>query len=598
MADPFKIRNAENADPADIGLEFVEEHTEYAKIAAHEHTLAWGSRGSGKTMHLRFLEPAAWMARHEPQLREARYREFIADGNGFIGIYINCREPALSREEFRVYERSKRLNDGALLVLIDRYLAQAIIHQLSATFLEQLPFFGPMPLEAVNLSLGVASMLPRPAANIGQLMDHLRASSGRNLELGREAFDTLFLEGHLPNRTTEWIQGLPSVAPDTTSLIEEVRDTIGSRSPFFLMFDEANELSDALQQAVSSLLARRSQRVICVKVASQLNGFRTERATGRPAQEVHDYVAIDLDSLYTNNQDAYYKRVRDIANLRLRAAGLSHDVSEYLPPNPRDIERGLRARELAAQRYDALPDDRRPKDRANYVKKYAPAIVFQELAHPKGGKSYAGFDNIVHLSSGIVRSFLDCCSLMYARCLESTPEQVPPKIPVSIQNEVIDTYSDEFLAALVRRADSLRSGTPERQAYADLYSLLRGLGGLFKSRLMDRRSREPRIISVSLKDVPAPRLAAALTLAEQDAYLHKVWYRSKRGTGKLPCYVLNRRLCPHFGLDIAGFQGRIEMFSAELELALSSPEDFAVTFSGSSQDEAEMSPDQIPLWEW
>jgi hypothetical protein len=599
MGDPFKVRSAETEDPREIGLEFVEDYTEYAKIAAHEHTVTWGSRGSGKTMHVRNLEPAAWIARHCPDTPAEGFAGFLRSKSGFLGIYINCREPALSREEFRLLERDISPDNPELYVLTDRYLAQIVLSRLALTFESQLDFLLDVGLLPEQLPSSLRRLQTSPNGLLSSFCRRATSDTKECIDRLLPMFEDLFLHRTASQEGLLWLKDLPTLQPDIVTLLATVRQAIGSESPFFLMFDEANELSPGFQMAVAALLARRSQRELCIKVASQLQGFRTERVAGRPVQEIHDFVSIDLDSLYTNNQDAYYRRVRDIALYRLKRAGIEGAIELYLPPNPSDAELMGQARRIAEERYDRLPGTERPQDRANFIKKYAPAIVFQTLASPKARKSYAGFDNLVHLSSGIIRSFLDCCSSMYGRFVESNPGIEPTSIPINVQNAVIETYSDEFIDGIRAKMESLRANTPERQEFADLYNLMNGLGALFRTRLMDQESREPRIISVSLKDEPDTRLARALELAVQDAYLHKVLYTSKRGTRRLPCYVLNRRLCPHYGLDVAGFQGRLEVSAQELALALDGTGQFVPGVLGRARRTSDEGDEgQTQLWEW
>jgi hypothetical protein len=386
---------------------------------------------------------------------------------------------------------------------------------------------------------------------------------------------------------------------DVLEFVKFIQSVARIAAPIFLLFDEANELAKSQQQAVNSLMASRSQRTVCVKVATQRHGYSPTRVVGGPVEQVHDYVSLDLDSLYTSNQAAYYSRLKQIAEDRLARAGLVPDVLVYLPANPSDQALLAEARKIAGERYDALDEQSRPEDKANYIKKYAPAIVFQEVKSPKAGISYAGFDNLVHLSSGIVRAFIDCVSLMYARFVELHPAVQPHSIPIAVQNDVIVEYSNSFIEIeLVERIETLLEGSPERVLLKRLHLLLMSFGALFRARLMDVESREPRIISISLKDTPPKDLADVLRFGEQMAYLHRRWYRSKRGNRNLPCYILNRRLCPFFNLDLSGFQGRLEIDSEELALAVTDSSQFVrAVFENRKRDRSEDF-GQLALWEW
>ena len=84
-------------DFKDVACEFVRDHTEYAKLAAYAHTIVWGSRGSGKSMHFRFLEPSAQAWRADLGLA-GDVEKYSKLKDAFIGIYINCRDGILNRQ--------------------------------------------------------------------------------------------------------------------------------------------------------------------------------------------------------------------------------------------------------------------------------------------------------------------------------------------------------------------------------------------------------------------------------------------------------------------------------------------------------------------
>jgi len=269
-------------------------------------------------------------------------------------------------------------------------------------------------------------------------------------------------------------------------------------------------------------------------------------------------------------------------------------IQEYLPENPADVKLLQRAEKLAEERYYALPEDKRPEELRNFVRKYAPAIVYQELRSHKAAKSYSGFGNIVHLSSGIVRAFLDCCSRMYVKCMEDGRKE-PTSIPLSVQAEVVAAYADEYIEKQLRaRIGEMPRESPERQRLEELWMLLQALGKAFRARLMDKNSREPRIISISLKDAPDKRLEEVLRLAEREAFLHRKWYRAKTGDRNLECYVLNRRLCPHFNLDLTGFQGRVEVSASVLAAGLKNRDALLPAFKAEDAD----GDGQLEMFEW
>lgn len=598
MPDPFEIVSAELMQPEQISKEFVEEHTEYSKIASYSHTIVWGSRGSGKSMHFKFLEPLAQTLRLGSGY-EGKVKKFIESQNAFIGIYINCRDGLLSREEFRLLSSIKHSQKEILQMLYSRYLSCVLIKLTCNTFKTQLNWTLSLPINSDTIPIWIKECGCNVLESFGDMIGYLDDKCTEWLYAFDELIDSQILDNESPLDKDSFPKKTPRLTSDLLTFYEFIQNILKTQAPFFFLFDEANELSDLHQRCVNSLISIRSQKVVCIKVASQRHGFQTRRGFDSSVDETHDYTTLDLDGLYTNNREAYYKRIQQIANDRLKRCGIVGPIKEYLPPNQREVNALEKARKIAEERYFSIDEEKRPIDKINFIKKYARAIVYQEVLSAKATNTYAGFDNLVHMSSGIVRSFLDCCSKMYSRYVEKKPGREPGTIPISIQGKVIKEYSDKFIQAhLIDKLEGLERDSKEYMLRNNLLNLLQGFGSLFRARLMDKNSREPRIISISLKDTPSENLQSILDLAEREAFLHVKWYSSKRGDRNLRCYVLNRRLCPHFNLDLTGFQGRIEIDSQDLELCISNTKGFVKSIISRSKERTEEDTNQLMLFEW
>lgn len=598
MSNPFDIVSAELMDPKEVAAEFVRDHTEYSKLAAYSHTVVWGSRGSGKSMHFKFMEPRAQAWRKDLSLN-GNVHEYLKQPGAFLGIYVNCRDGILNREELRRVGNLPKVDMDFLHIIFNRYMASVILLKMCTTISEQLPLVVASTVKRDGLPEWAKILISEREFKFGVLIERVKEFSKSIIEKLGKLIDDHFLCSPKPPRRENFPQEAPRLNPDVIDFLEYVRASIGIMVPFFLLFDEANELSAIHQLCIASLIGHRSQKTLCVKVASQRHGYRRGQSLEGQVDETHDYTSLDLDELYTSHQEAYYGRLKAIGNWRLHNAGIRKDIAEYLPANSAELKALEKAKNIAAKRYAAIPIEKRPLDKLNFIKKYAPAIIYQEILSHKARKSYAGFDNLVHLSSGIVRSFLDCCSRMYTRYTEKNPGQEPESIPISIQDTIIREYADEFIQAqILDKIEELDPRSKEYKELQQLRNLLLGLGTLFRARLMDKDSREPRIISISLKDQADDELKRVLDLAEREAFLHYKWYRSKRGDHNLQCYVLNRRLCPHFNLDASGFQGRLEVSADELKQSITDPKGFSNRILRRRSRAGENATNQIGLFEW
>ena len=573
MPNPFTVISGELMAAKDVAKEFIIEHTEHAKLSSYSHTLVWGSRGSGKSIHFKYLEPLAQS--YNPRCDcFGDVNKFLTSKNAFLSIYINCRDGILHKEELKYFEDLESVESRISNILLSRYFSAVIIKKFVEVFQTQLKSL--LKTEVVTKDL--PRWIRQFNANIETLDDLfncLREHCSKFLHEAVEIVTCSIVDRNFEIPVSKISGFRPEISEDITEFSKFILKILKIDCPIFLLFDEANTLCQTHQKCINTLIGMRTQNYQCIKVASQRNGFNTNLSLSGAVDETHDYTVLDLDGLYTNNRQAYYKRLVKIGNFRLEKSGINVPIESFLPFNEREIKALEKAREIAEERYNSLSPEERPKDKVNFTKKYAPAIFFQEIKSFKTSISYAGFDNIVHMSSGIVRSFLDCCSIMYSEFVENNPSVEPNFIPISIQSKVIKEYSDNFIQAqLIDKIKSLKPKSDDRIKLEQLYSLLKSLGSLFRKRLLDKTSREPRIISVSLKDEASSQLNDILELAEREAFFHVKWYRSKRGDRNLKCYVLNRRLCPHFNLDLSGFQGRIELFSRELEVALESTKNF------------------------
>src|SRR5690554_3195346 len=60
--NPFSLKTPEMLTPENIASLFVDVFSDFPRILAQEHTFIHGARGAGKSMMLRYLEPAVQLA--------------------------------------------------------------------------------------------------------------------------------------------------------------------------------------------------------------------------------------------------------------------------------------------------------------------------------------------------------------------------------------------------------------------------------------------------------------------------------------------------------------------------------------------------------
>lgn len=593
LKNPFEIKPPEELSPQLIHDLFVKEYTEHTALIGDYHTFISGSRGSGKSMHFKYLEPQCQLIEH------GSLDAFLKSESPFIGIYINCNKGDFTKEEFKELTEDKNVPDILWRKLLLHYFIMDTAECIIKTFVTQLAEFIE-PVNQVTVFDRVNEVFELTECNEKTLLELKRNFHKEKIKIDRiidNYLENIGLAGNRLNATgVNFVDTSLDDGRFLHILLSALRSEILKRDsiPFYLLYDEANELLEFQKKIINTLISQRKQTLVCVKVSCQprmYNVFMDIKE--RLIQETHDYYFIELDSLYTTDKTTYHERLREIANRRLDIAGFhQNSIILLLPDNLSDIKKIEEAKKIAGLEYDKIPEGKRPAKKNEYIKKYAMARFYQQLLG-KTSYGYTGFNNLVHFSSGIIRSFLEPCYSMIEemrkRALATEIRDIA-SIPFQIQKEVIENYSNMYIQKDI--LDHLKiepAGSDKRKILVGLLNILESLGTLFSMRLRDKNSREPRIISFSIKEgVRDPLLQDILDHGVQKAFFHQKWYRAKSGHEMLECYILNRRLCPRYHLDLSSFQGRFEMSQDDLLLAASNSSAFTKKFEKETEELEQM----------
>ncbi len=271
----------------------------------------------------------------------------------------------------------------------------------------------------------------------------------------------------------------------------------------------------------------------------------------------------------------YPDLVADIVRRRLNKYGLvGIDVRNFFPEDAfqakaiKDIEEKLKTSWHTNDKGGFRPgDDAYRFARPEYIRRL-------------GGSSrqgatyrYAGFDQLVHISSGIIRFFLDPAAKMFAEELKRRSGGKVTMINPDIQDAQIRAQSDDLLLGAFENLHNevKRDGNIAVREIQQLKNLISGLGYLFQAFLMDKEASQRRIFSIHLSDEPPEHLRSILAMAIRYGYLYKDAIGRKEGMGRTTLYVLTRRLAPAFKLDPIGFSNHLSVTSAFLCGLLENP---------------------------
>lgn len=572
MSNPFEVQTPENLSTDEMADLFVHANSDYYQVEKAGHTFIKGPRGAGKSMYFRFLEPDCQMQDKEKNLNEL----------SFYAAYIPIKETDLNLPELFRLQATKHaamvLNEHSLIVhvaakifisLRDRAKLETCNHKDASAFRTFLDDVLCVLLKRSGWAgeykiLGENPSVTETLSAIIGIFDEIFS------ELNSYTRSLAFAQEIIPyNKTLFGYSDF--LAPMIRSLMNL---SFMPSGPIFLLIDDADNLNKSQTLILNSWVARRTTGYICLKISAQEGEYKTYNAVGGIRIDApHDYSEFNISDKYTTKSDNYKTRVSEIITRRLAKYGVSATPDEFFPENKNQEDAIKLIGEEIKKNWESKGKGFRPGDdalryaRPNYMK------GLSEAGRKSGSTySYAGFNQIVHLSSGIVRHLLETSSLMYAEAESRADDDKEIKfIPDSIQNSVLKEYSDRLLFT---EFEKLEQAEGDKSLPIDdptkLKHLIQALGGMFRTILVSEAS-ERRVFSIAFSNGPDHEVMRILNLGVKYGYFHKSTIGNKEGTGRVPLFIMTRRLAPSFKLDPTSFAGYKFVTNDKILEALYSP---------------------------
>jgi hypothetical protein len=568
--NPFVVESPEKLEAEEVFELFVEENSGLEVVNQRKHAFIWGPRGSGKSMLLRFLEPRCQAIRHK--LKDERWEQgmtnFLSSGQPFLGVRVPCREGYFNKTELQLMETSSSqiLTEHMMNLALAATCFQVLEEQFPAGFFSLADKFA---LAKKVSRLFDSASIAAASSEATELYDIQKdpfnwAWCLFDTEL-RKVQSYLRIQA-LPQGPVRY-QGSTSGYHDFLLPFARALQSLSQLKnvPLYVFIDDADRLHPHQQQILNSWMANRDLNILCVKVAAQFHEYKTMKTRdGWLLETPHDYTEFYIEELYSGTGDAYTEKVRAIINKRLVLANIHQPPEDYLPSDPEQESLLDEFKRQTSEEWEKVGQPGRQKD---FVHRYAIPRLFQELRRQKKRRNYAGFRNIVHLSSGVVRYFLEPCYLMFEElAVQGRTEEAKKAIPPGLQQDILFQFSEDFILDLEKIRKDLK---PEQFSILDRLSvLLNSLGTLFYENLTNPTSRDARLFSFTIRGEFSPEAREVLDLALRYRYFQLRTYSTKEGGGRERWYVLNRRLCPVYKLDPTGFGGRLSIQASHLELAM------------------------------
>lgn len=598
-SNPFTVSSPEMMDAAEMRRLFVP-LAENFQIEDPGHVFVHGHRGCGKSMMLRLLAPDCKSLELKCGIAELPY----------LGLYASIKSTDLDIAEF---ERIKNQFAGVVLAehSLCLFVASKVLQSLHEHTGDELKSDEARAELRVFLRKAVLSLLDQTDTSSdtapGDPLRHAIEAIDKTYSEFMDYMRRLSLtEEYVPfrGRVVGYREFLYPLCANLTSL-----SFMPQGRPVFILLDDSDNLNATQTQVLNTWVSYRTGAKVSFKISTQL-GYKHYRTSAHQRIEApHDFKEVNISTFYTGGaqKGSYPAWVEDIVTKRLVENGIDVAARDFFPVAKEQEEAIEKIKSELKAKWETEGRGFRPGDDAT---RYARPDYIKSL----GGKSkqgstylYAGFEQLVHISSGIIRYFLDDAASMFAE--ETKMRQARAGQPAAgavtsirplIQDQVVRDSADalmmENLDKLLDEASDCDSDEAEatgtRDDFKRLRNLIQALGGIFQQILMSDRS-ERRVLSIALSDTPPDEVMRILKLGVRHGFLYEGMLGTKDGRGRTRRFVLTRRLSPMFKLDPTGFAGYLFVTSELLASALVNPSravrDFERSRLGSNIDDSQAS---------
>lgn len=576
IINPFQIKTPEKLNPNEAINLFVDVFTDYQKIKTEGHTFILGPRGIGKSMIFRYLQPDCQCLSINGDISKI----------DFLGFYVPLRNAS-----FTTITELRRLANNASQIINEHimsvYFLQMVYKALSnpSIYGNECAFWDQ---EAMTYYDNVCSELcyientvPCESMKIYEIFTKLakqmesfyRQAIGytKKLAFTKEIYP---YDGPLYDY-------LGTVIP-AIELLHDI-NCFKEKKVFFLI-DDAHCLTNLQTHILNYWVSTRTSGEVSLKISTQYDYKNYYTITGETIDAPHDYSEVDMFRVYTSKvKKTYAQRITEIVEKRLKSVGIDRSPTDFFPPDTIQENKIKAIEEEYIKRFDEGKG--RGNKRTDDSLRYARPDYIKSLTGTSKSSytySYSGFEQLIHLSSGIARLFLESAYKMYAEELSKSTykDKKLEFITPSTQNQVIREDANQFLfKELPKYAQgTTQSSIDDKIVYPEedilkLSKLINGLGGLFREILLSDRS-ERKVFSIAISDSPSAEVKRILQLGVKLGYFHQstIGKKDSKSGGRTNLYILNRRLAPIWTLDPTSFSGYLFVKNKLLEDTIINPD--------------------------
>ena len=557
IKNPFKYSTPDQMkDPEEALNLFVDVFKDFNLVESPGNTFVNGARGSGKSMMFRIMQPDCQKIKLDKQkLNQLDY----------FAVYVPIKDTSLDIQELH-YLKGKHgeyiLNEHFMCL----YFTISILKSLND---EDYSNYGDKHFSEVknfyqetfkkllkNTGYSESSNDPDKFDTINDIFSEALTILEKMQNIFSTYIQRLFLEQESLNYSGPLCLYRNFLLP----LIKKINEFtfLPPNKPLYLLVDDADLLSHTQTRILNSWVSYRSTSIVCFKVTTQLN-YKTYRTTNslNKIESPHDYHEINLSEVYTSNiKDRYRDNIKAMVEKRLKyIGGLEVSAEDFFPKNEKQEKavKKLFKKQEEEHGYDYAYRNARMDYMLNLSNKYS--------------YSYSGFNQLVHLSSGIIRNFIDLSFNMFDKASRKKQTDDIKEIPVNIQDEEILDYSNWKLKQLNKSIEDEELPNKRVTKYKQLKRLINSIGKAFRLYL-ESDSSERRKFSFYYEGEVNEEVKKVLKLGVSEGFFHYSTLGSKSGLGRAHQYVLNRIVSPVFKLDPFSFTGYLYLTPQKIDLAI------------------------------
>ena len=571
--NPFQYLTPESIEANDANNLFVDVFKDYYQVLNIGNTFIHGPRGSGKSMMFRVMKSDCQMLRSECNLDEMK----------FYGIYIPIKDTYLNIAELRALEDmhgGSLLNEHYLVMYFSIVIFDTLSKENYSNYPKATNEVYSLYKETIKLFKKVGYNDQIDELNDGKTINEYFLSIKEICsKIQSDFFDSYLTRIILGNGNLQYTGALCLYSNFLFPILKLIQTlSFLPKSPLFLLIDDADELSLMQTKILNSWVSFRYTSTVCYKISTQLKYQTYFTTKGSKIDSPHDYFEITLNQAYTSEQKRYKTNITELVQKRLelhekKGYKVNTDPTIFFPCNEEQKDQIEELfKKLEAEKLSETNDSKKAYD---YAYRNTRPDYMKNLSN-KYSYSYAGFEQLIHLSSGIIRNFLDLSAMMYTTTYNRSEDKIVDKIPVSIQDEEIEAFSTRMLTSEFDKLlddKHLKQNHEELNKHNKLKNLLEALGQSFRIILLSNSS-ERRKFSFYFDGNLSDNVKSVLKLGVIYGYFHESTLGSKSGLGRSSLYILNRMLAPYYKLDPLSFSGYLYLTREMIELGMNNPKAF------------------------